>query len=59
MTNDNFDYLNNDVIEWAADREYLDEMSSDAVEWLTTVRDEYLPEFEAAVWKLAAQNAKA
>ena len=53
-----FNYLENDVLDWAEANDYLDEMSSDAVDWLTTVRDQYLPAFEAAIWKLAAENAR-
>ena len=54
---DEFDYLNGTLIDWLNSREYIDEMSSDAIEWAEAIAAEYLPEFEAAIWKRAAEVA--
>lgn len=54
-----FNYLENDLLDWMAKsqggRFDLDEYE---IELLAVVRDHYLPEFEAAIWRLAAENAR-
>lgn len=54
-----FDYLNDDLLEWADTAQFSGAPLTER-EWelLATVRDNYLPEFEAAIWKLAAANAR-
>lgn len=48
-----FNYLEDDLLDWAATQHPLEQYERELLE---TVRDHYLPELEAAIWKLAAAN---
>lgn len=49
----NFNYLDYDLVDWA-DAHINTEVTVDQA--LRIVRDQYLPEFEAAIWRLASEN---
>jgi len=57
--NEEFDYLNQDLVEWFdLNNNELAFPTDREVQLLHWIRDNYLPEFEAAVWRLAAENAR-